>query len=102
LQVAPVLVLVSQTFPHPPQFVTVLVCVSQPFTSVPVMSQLPQPDWQPVYVQLVPLQPVPTLCVVSHAFPHPPQLVIVLVGVSQPAVSGAVVMQFAHPPTHPV
>jgi hypothetical protein len=39
---------------------------------------------------------------VSQVTPHAPQLKIVLVCVSQPPVSGAVVVQFAHPATHPV
>jgi hypothetical protein len=48
------------------------------------------------------LQLAPVLWLASQALPQPPQLVIVFVGVSHPAVSGAVVVQFAHPPTHPV
>jgi hypothetical protein len=35
------------------------------------------------------------LCVVSHAFPQPPQLVIVSVAVSQPFVLGPVMSQSA-------
>jgi hypothetical protein len=37
----------------------------------------------------------PTLVTVSHVTPHAPQLVVVLVAVSQPSVSGGVVLQSA-------
>ena len=52
---------------------------------------------QPVYVQLPPAQAAPKLCVESHARPHVPQLFVVVIGVSQPLVSGGVVLQSAYP-----
>jgi hypothetical protein len=42
------------------------------------------------------------LCVVSQATPQPPQLVAVLVFVSQPSVFGAEGLQSAKPGMHPV
>jgi hypothetical protein len=55
-----------------------------------------------VYVQLPPEQAVPRLCVESHARPQAPQLVAVVVCVSQPLVSGGVVLQLAYPDAQPV
>jgi hypothetical protein len=49
---------------------------------------------------LPPTHDAPVLCSVSHATPQAPQLVGVVVGVSQPPVFGAVVTQSAHPGTH--
>jgi serine/threonine-protein kinase len=40
------------------------------------------------------------LCVVLHAAPQAPQLLVVFVGVSQPSLSGAVLVQSAHPAAH--
>jgi hypothetical protein len=41
-------VAVSQRFPQPPQSVMVVIDVSHPLMSVPVVSQSPKPDLQPV------------------------------------------------------
>jgi hypothetical protein len=53
-------------------------------------------------VQLVPLQNVPRLCVVSQALPQAPQLVIDESELSQPSVSGGDLLQSAYPEAHPV
>jgi hypothetical protein len=50
----------------------------------------------------VPLQVAPPLCSVSHTAPQALQLVGVFVFVSQPSVSGAVLVQSPNPATHPV
>lgn len=42
------------------------------------------------------------LFTVSHAAPHAPQSVVVVVAVSHPSVSGAVVLQSLNPVLHPV
>jgi hypothetical protein len=42
----------------------------------------------------------PVLCTVSQATPHALQLVVVLVGVSHPSLSGAVLVQSAQPAAH--
>jgi hypothetical protein len=49
-----------------------------------------------------PLQVAPPLCSVSQAAPQALQLVVVSVAVSQPSVSGAVLVQSAKPAEHPV
>jgi hypothetical protein len=100
--VAPVLWVVSQVRPHALQFDVVSVCVSQPSESGAVLVQSAQPGLQPVYLQVVPSQVAPTLCVVSHVTPHALQLLIVFVLVSQPSVSGAVLVQSAQPAMHPM
>ena len=48
-------------------------------------------------MQLPPEQVAPLLCVVSHARPQAPQLLAVVICVSQPLVSGGVVLQLAYP-----
>jgi hypothetical protein len=48
-------------------------------------------------MQVVPLQPAPELCSVSHWFRQPPQCAVDVVGVSQPFESGGVVSQSAQP-----
>jgi hypothetical protein len=48
VHVAPVLSVVSHAAPHPPQFITVFVCVSQPFESGDVVTQSAHPGTQPV------------------------------------------------------
>jgi hypothetical protein len=48
-------------------------------------------------VQVDPLQLAPLLCVVSHVWPHEPQLAAPEICVSQPSVSGGVVTQSAQP-----
>ena len=45
----------------------------------------------------MPLHESPPLWVVSQASPHPLQFAVVFVGVSQPFVSGAAVLQLAKP-----
>ena len=66
---------------------------SQPSRSGEVREQSLNPDEQLPYVQVVPVQATPELCAVSQTFPHPAQLLVVVVAVSQPFVFGAVVMQ---------
>jgi hypothetical protein len=68
---------------------------SHPFVLGAVLVQSAKPDWQPVYWQLPPEQLAPVLVFVSHERPHTPQLVGVVVCVSQPFVSGGVVLQLA-------
>jgi hypothetical protein len=48
-------------------------------------------------VQLPPEQAAPRLCAPSHARPQAPQLLVVVICVSQPLVSGGVVLQLAYP-----
>ena len=86
---------VSHTLPQPPQLAPAT--VSQPLVSGALVSQLAKPALQLAYVHLVPSHVAPLLLVESHTLPHPPQLVMVLAAVSQPLVSGAVVVQFAKP-----
>jgi hypothetical protein len=100
--VAPLLFTVSQTFPHPPQFVIVLTAVSQPFVSGAVLVQSSHPVLQLVYEHLVPSHVAPLLLTVSHARPHALQFVMEFVCVSQPAVFGAAVVQSPKPDTQPV
>jgi hypothetical protein len=89
----------SHAAPHAPQFATVFVGVSQPFVLRPDVSQSPQPALH-AYEHVVPVQ-VADPCVWSHAAPHAPQLVIVVVGVSQPFVFVPDVSQSAQPAAHP-
>jgi hypothetical protein len=70
---------------------------SQPLVSGGVVSQSANPFAQPVYVQLLAAQPAPTLVFVSHERPHPPQLAGVVIWVSQPFVSGGVLLQSEKP-----
>jgi hypothetical protein len=70
---------------------------SHPFVSGGVVSQSAKPAAQPEYVQLLPEQPGPVLVFVSHARPQAPQLLAVERLVSQPFVSGGVVLQLAKP-----
>jgi hypothetical protein len=98
--VAPLLLVASHTLPQAPQFSVVFVWVSQPFVSGTAVLQLANPALQLPYEHVVPLQVAPLLLVVSHAFPQPPQSVVVLVGVSQPLTFGALVTQSANPPAH--
>jgi hypothetical protein len=90
-------VLVSQAFPQPPQLVGVVVAVSQPSRSGAAFVQSAQPAAQPWYWQVVPLQVGEWLVVVSQTLPQPAQLVGVVVAVSHPFRSGAVVWQSAQP-----
>jgi hypothetical protein len=93
LHMAPVLVAVSQAA-HPPQWDGVFVGVSQPLVLGAAWLQSAYPDEHPEYVQVVPLHIAPVLVAVSQPA-HPAQWAGVLVGVSQPFVSGGVVTQFA-------
>jgi hypothetical protein len=102
LHAAPVLCVVSHVTPQPLQLVVVFVCVSQPSVSGAVLVQSAHPGEQLAYEQVVPLHVAPPLCSVSHAAPQAPQLVVVMVAVSQPSGSGAVFVQSANPATHPV
>jgi hypothetical protein len=101
-QEAPVLWVVSHCRLHPVQLLGVSVGVSQPFVSGAVLSQSAQPVAHPAYVQLSPTQLSPVLWSVSHAFPQPAQFEVVVVGVSQPSVFGAVLLQSAKPVSQPV
>jgi hypothetical protein len=51
---------------------------------------------------VAPVHEAPVLCVASHASPHALQFAVVLVDVSHPFVSGAVLSQSAKPVSHPV
>ena len=102
MHAAPVLVPVSHLMPQPPQFVTVLVGVSQPSVSGEVVLQSAKPVLQLVYVHFdPPLHAAPLLFVVSHALPQPPHE-LASKGVSQPSsASGAAgVVQLAKPGLH--
>ena len=48
-------------------------------------------------MQVVPLQAAPLLLVVSQRTPQPVQLVAVVIAVSHPSVSGAVLLQSSNP-----
>jgi hypothetical protein len=90
---APVLVL--QALPHPPHVAVDESEDSHPFVLGAAFEQSAKPFAQPVYVQLPPEQPAPVLVFVSHERPHTPQLEAVVTCVSQPFVSGGVVLQLA-------
>lgn len=98
---APVFVL-HAAFLHPPHVAVDESDDSQPFVSPAVVSQLAKPGAQPPYVQFVPVHVAPVLVLVSHERPQTPQFVAVVVGVSQPFVSGGVVLQLAKPIAQPV
>jgi hypothetical protein len=53
-----------------------------------------------VYEQVVPLQLSAVALAGLQVTPHPPQLLVVVVGVEQPAVLGGVGLQLAHPVAH--
>lgn len=90
-------VFVVQTLLHPPQVAVDDSDDSQPFVFGAVLEQSAKPAAHPVYWQLPPEQLAPLLVFVSHARPHAPQLVAVVTCVSQPFVSGGVVLQLAKP-----
>jgi len=75
----------------------VVVAVSQPLPLRP--SQSPKPVSQDVTAH-VPVSQLDAPCGFVHGFPHPPQLVAVVVGVSQPFVT--LVSQLAKPGLHEV
>jgi hypothetical protein len=91
----------EQTTPHAPQFVVDESDVSHPLMSGAVVTQSANPVSQPAYWQVVPLHVAPMLCAESHAAPHALQLAGVVVGVSQPLVSGGAVLQSAQPVSQP-
>ena len=86
-------VLLLHVLPQPPQLDVEFSGVSQPFVSGAVVSQLAHPPWQPAYVHDEPEQPAPVLVFVSHALPHAPQFVGVVICVSHPFVLGGVALQ---------
>src|SRR5438477_501771 len=88
LQAAPLLCVVSQTFPQPAQFVTLCSDVSQPLTFGAAALQSPYPGAQPAYTQPPSPQAAPALCVVSQTLPQPVQFSAVSIRVSQPSRSG--------------
>jgi hypothetical protein len=90
---APVLVL--HALLHPPHDAVDERDDSHPFVLGAALTQSANPFAQPVYAQLPPLQLAPLLWLVSHDFPQPPQFCAVVVCVSQPLVSGGVVLQLA-------
>lgn len=93
--------MVSHVRPQPLQLVTVFVLVSQPSMSGAVLTQSAYPELQLVYVHDPLAQAAPSLWSVSHASPHALQLVTVSTEVSQPSMSGAVVVQSAQPAAQP-
>src|SRR5437879_2715658 len=74
----------EQALPQVPQFATVmLVFVSQP-SSCLLLLQSPNPTLQlPAHEPAV--QATPFMFCVEHSTPQPPQLLVVVVGVSQPS-----------------
>jgi hypothetical protein len=93
----PVRVLHALVIGQPPQLDVEFSEVSQPLVSGAVVVQFFQPEAQPVYLQVaVPLveHEAPVLCDVSQATPQLPQFWTVVTCVSQPFVSGGVVLQF--------
>jgi hypothetical protein len=98
---APVFVL-HAAFWHAPHVAVEDSDDSQPLVSGAVVSQSAKPAAQPVYAQLPALQLVPVLVFVSHERPQPPQFAAVVICVSQPFVSGGVVLQSAKPESQPV
>jgi hypothetical protein len=79
-----------QTVVHVPQWLAVLSWVSQPGALV----QSPQVLSHEAIAH-VPLAQVAVACAWVHVIPHPPQLLFVVVAVSQPSVSTAPLEQFA-------
>jgi hypothetical protein len=98
----PRLCVVSHVWPQAPQLAAPPMVVSHPSTSGGMVLQSAKPVAHPEYWQLVPSQVAPVLWAVSHAALHAPQLLVVLVGVSQPSRFGAVVSQSAYPARQPV
>jgi hypothetical protein len=90
--------LAGHTVPHALHAAAaVVVAVSQPLAVRP--SQSPKPVSHDVTAH-VPVSQLDTPCGFVHGLPHPPQLVAVLVGVSQPLVM--LVSQLAKPGLHDV
>src|ERR1019366_5205272 len=88
LHPGPTLLVVSHAMPQPVQLVTVFKRVSHATVFGGVVTQSPQPASQPEYVHDPATHDVGVAWTVSHATPHAPQLVTVLVG-PQPASTGA-------------
>jgi hypothetical protein len=86
---------IGHVTPQPPQLVLVLSALSQPLAILP--SQLPQPALHVAIAQL-PVAQVAVALVLEQLTPQPPQLVVVLVGVSQPFE--ALPSQLAKPALH--
>src|SRR5437879_3582497 len=79
--------LLAQARPQPPQWSTLLArSASQPSVLGAVVLQSAKPVVQPEYWQLPSLQLAPTEWFASHTLPQPPQLLVVVVVVSQPLV----------------
>jgi hypothetical protein len=96
VQLGTLLLVVSHALPQPPQLLVVVIEVSQPLVFGAAVLQSAYPLAQPPrYVQEPPTHCAPALVSVSQALPHPPQLVGVVVGVSQPSRSGAAALQSA-------
>jgi hypothetical protein len=97
-----VLCVVSHVALQALQLAAVFVGVSQPLVSGAAASQFAKPVSQAVYWQVVPVHEAPWLCFVSQAAPQALQFAVVVVCVSHPLVSGAVVLQSAYPAAQPV
>ena len=91
----------SHAWPHALQFDVVERFVSQPLVSGGVVLQSAHPGAQLAYVHALPVHVSPTLCAVSQLWPHPAQFVLDAMRVSQPSVSGGVVLQSAQPGWQP-
>jgi hypothetical protein len=89
--------MVSHALPQPPQFVAeVDVLVSHPSVLAPSFTQSPKLALQ-VYEHAVPLQLAAEALVRLHTTPHPPQLDVVVVCVSQPSVLAPAFLQSPKP-----
>jgi hypothetical protein len=69
------------TVPHARQFDVVVMSVSQPSATPPLQSPNPAAHDPMAHV---PVPHAPVACAGAQATPHPPQSVVVVVGVSQP------------------
>jgi hypothetical protein len=95
---APVVVL--HAWWHAPQLEVDDCDDSHPSKLPAICTQSSQPAWQPAYMQADPVQLGAMLCTVSQALPQAPQFAALESDVSQPFVSGGVVLQFASPGWH--
>ncbi len=86
-----------QTMLQSPQLEVDVSEVSHPFVSGAVLVQSLKFGAHDVYEHVVPLHVAPLLWVASHAAPHALQLVVVSICVSQPLVSGGVLLQSSQP-----
>jgi hypothetical protein len=100
VQVALLAFVTSQRLPQAPQLSVVVVAVSQPFASVPLVSQLAKPGLHAEYAHEPALHDAPRLFVVSHELPHAPQFVAVFSGASQPLVFAPLLSQSPKPALH--